>query len=73
MPTAFLRISFVYLNHMAKDNLAADVRVETERRQKALEADLRLAQASKKERSFALRYHKIKFFGESSLNCARMG
>ncbi|KAJ6631369.1 hypothetical protein B0H10DRAFT_1978409 [Mycena sp. CBHHK59/15] len=47
---------------LAKDNLAADVRVETERRLKALEADLEQAEASKKERALAVRYHKVKFF-----------
>jgi hypothetical protein len=38
--------------------------VETERRLKALEAELQQAEQAKKERAFALRYHKIKFFGE---------
>ncbi|KDR75590.1 hypothetical protein GALMADRAFT_248079 [Galerina marginata CBS 339.88] len=47
---------------LAKDNLAADVRVETERRLKALEAELHQAEVSKKERAFAVRYHKVKFF-----------
>ncbi|PPQ93819.1 hypothetical protein CVT25_013528 [Psilocybe cyanescens] len=47
---------------LAKDKLAADVRVETERRVKALEAELNQAEAAKKERVFAVRYHKIKFF-----------
>ncbi|KAF9529756.1 hypothetical protein CPB83DRAFT_852126 [Crepidotus variabilis] len=47
---------------LAKDKLAANVRVETERRLKALEADLHSAELSKKERTFAVRYHKIKFF-----------
>lgn len=49
---------------LAKDNLAADVRVETERRSKALEADLARAEHSRKERQYATRYHKVKFFGE---------
>lgn len=49
---------------LAKDNLAADVRVETERRLKALEADLARAEQSRKERQYATKYHKIKFFGE---------
>ncbi|EGO26373.1 hypothetical protein SERLADRAFT_384967 [Serpula lacrymans var. lacrymans S7.9] len=48
---------------LAKENVAADLRVETERRLKALEADLGRAEASRKERSLAVRYHKIKFFG----------
>ncbi|KAG6809391.1 hypothetical protein H0H92_000446 [Tricholoma furcatifolium] len=47
---------------LAKEKLAADVRVETERRIKALEADLEEAQTSKKERDMAVRYHKVKFF-----------
>ncbi|KAJ7188993.1 hypothetical protein C8R46DRAFT_878339 [Mycena filopes] len=47
---------------LAKDNLAADVRVETERRLKALEADLEVAELGKKERTLAVRYHKVKFF-----------
>jgi hypothetical protein len=46
-----------------QDNLAADVRVETERRLKALEADLEAAELGKKERTLAVRYHKVKFFG----------
>ncbi|KAJ6497418.1 hypothetical protein C8R45DRAFT_1129174 [Mycena sanguinolenta] len=44
------------------DNLAPDVRVETERRLKALEADLEAAEHVKKERTLAVRYHKVKFF-----------
>ncbi|PPQ98359.1 hypothetical protein CVT26_013614 [Gymnopilus dilepis] len=47
---------------LAKDNLAADVRVETERRLKALEAELHQAEIARKERAFAIRYHKVKFF-----------
>ncbi|KAJ7935379.1 hypothetical protein B0H13DRAFT_1590760 [Mycena leptocephala] len=47
---------------LAKDNIAADVRVETERRLKALEADLETAELGKKERTLAVRYHKVKFF-----------
>ncbi|KAK2463076.1 hypothetical protein APHAL10511_004731 [Amanita phalloides] len=47
---------------LAKDNLAADVRVVTERRLKALEADLQRAELARKERALAVRYHKIKFF-----------
>ncbi|KAJ7099344.1 hypothetical protein B0H15DRAFT_543577 [Mycena belliarum] len=47
---------------LAKDKLAADVRVETERRLKALEADLEVAELGKKERALAVRYHKVKFF-----------
>ncbi|EPQ55407.1 hypothetical protein GLOTRDRAFT_116299 [Gloeophyllum trabeum ATCC 11539] len=47
---------------LAKDNLAADVRVETERRLRALEADLEAAERARKERALAVRYHKVKFF-----------
>ncbi|KAF8806619.1 hypothetical protein BYT27DRAFT_7191172 [Phlegmacium glaucopus] len=47
---------------LAKDNLAANVRVETERRQKALEAELGQAEQGKKERALSVRYHKVKFF-----------
>ncbi|EMD32965.1 hypothetical protein CERSUDRAFT_161025 [Gelatoporia subvermispora B] len=47
---------------LAKDKLAADVRVETERRAKALEADLARAEQAKKERAMSVRYHAIKFF-----------
>lgn len=48
---------------ICQDKLAADVRVETERRLKALEADLAQAELTKKEKALAVRYHKIKFFG----------
>ncbi|KAF8633456.1 hypothetical protein AX17_004625 [Amanita inopinata Kibby_2008] len=47
---------------LAKDNVAADVRVETERRLKALESDLHKAELVRQERHHAVRYHKIKFF-----------
>jgi hypothetical protein len=50
---------------LSQDNLAADVRVETERRLKSLQADLEHAEAANKERAVAVRYHKVKFFGES--------
>ncbi|KAG2127226.1 hypothetical protein DEU56DRAFT_820810 [Suillus clintonianus] len=52
---------------LAKENLAADVRVETERRLKALEADLARAETSKKERTYAMKYHKVKFFERQKL------
>ncbi|KAJ7744685.1 hypothetical protein B0H16DRAFT_1559840 [Mycena metata] len=35
---------------------------KTERRLKALEADLEVAELGKKERTLAVRYHKVKFF-----------
>ncbi|KAJ3495434.1 hypothetical protein NLJ89_g10623 [Agrocybe chaxingu] len=47
---------------LAKDKLAADVRVEAERKLIALEGELQLAELAKKERAYAVRYHKIKFF-----------
>ena len=58
-----------------KDNLAADIRVETERRLKALEADLQKAELVRKERTLATKYHKVKFFGEigsgTSAHCSQ--
>ncbi|KAG1726876.1 uncharacterized protein EDB91DRAFT_1165436 [Suillus paluster] len=52
---------------LAKENLAADVRVETERRLKALEADLARAEMARKERTYAMKYHKVKFFERQKL------
>lgn len=49
-----------------QDNLAADVRVETERRLKSLQKDLEKAETANKERALAVRYHKVKFFGQSA-------
>lgn len=46
-----------------QDDLAADVRVETERRLKSLQKDLEEAEIANKERALAVRYHKVKFFG----------
>ncbi|KAG9079204.1 18S rRNA maturation protein [Ceratobasidium sp. UAMH 11750] len=43
---------------LAKDDLAPDVRIQTERRLKSLEADLAKAETRRKERSMAVRYHK---------------
>lgn len=51
--------------HRLQDNLAAHVRIETERRLKSLEADLAQAERARKERALAQRYHKVKFFGAS--------
>lgn len=42
-----------------KENLAADVRVTTERRLKSLEGDLARAERAKTERAMAVRYHKV--------------
>ncbi|KAH9833994.1 uncharacterized protein C8Q71DRAFT_797866 [Rhodofomes roseus] len=47
---------------LAKDKLAADVRTKTERRLKALEADLAQAERTRKERALSQRYHAVKFF-----------
>ena len=47
-----------------QDNLAADVRVGTERRLRSLQKDLETAEVANKERTLAARYHKVKFFGE---------
>jgi len=47
-----------------QDDLAADVRVETERRLKSLQKDLEKAETVNKERELAVRYHKVKFFGQ---------
>lgn len=43
------------------------MRVETERRLKSLQKDLEKAEIANKEKGLAMRYHKVKFFGESSL------
>ena len=48
---------------MQQDGLGADVRIEAERKLKALEADLVVAERTNKERALATRYHKVKFFG----------
>ncbi|KAF8499355.1 hypothetical protein JB92DRAFT_2743813 [Gautieria morchelliformis] len=47
---------------LAKDNLAADVRIETERRLRSLESDLAKAERTRQERTLAVKYHKVKFF-----------
>ncbi|KAE9386259.1 hypothetical protein BT96DRAFT_968368 [Gymnopus androsaceus JB14] len=47
---------------LAKEKLAADVRVTTERKLKSLEADLTKAESNRKERTLSTRYHKVKFF-----------
>jgi hypothetical protein len=51
---------------LLQDGITADVRVAAERKLKAQEADLRRAEIAKKERTMATRYHKVKFFGEST-------
>ncbi|KAF8260573.1 hypothetical protein EI94DRAFT_1689645 [Lactarius quietus] len=52
---------------LAKEGLAADARVESERKLKALETDLVAAEKSNKERTLATRYHKVKFFDRQKL------
>ena len=46
-----------------QEGLRADVRIEAERKLKALEADLAAGERANKERALATRYHKVKFFG----------
>lgn len=49
------------------------MRTKTERRLKALEADLVQAERAKKERALAQRYHAVKFFGMlRDTSCARL-
>lgn len=47
---------------LAKEKLPADVRIAAERKLKAQEAELQRAEAVRKERALAIRYHKVKFF-----------
>ena len=47
-----------------QDDVAADVRVETERRLKSLQKDLEEAEIASKERMLAVRYRRVKFFGQ---------
>ncbi|KAF8678900.1 rRNA-processing protein Efg1 [Rhizoctonia solani] len=53
---------------LAKESLAADVRIASERRLKSLEGDLAKAEMRRKERKMAMRYHKIKFFDKQKVN-----
>jgi hypothetical protein len=48
---------------LQQESLGADVRIEAERKLKALEADLVVAETANKARDMATRYHKVKFFG----------
>jgi len=43
-----------------QDNLAADIRVATERRLTSLENDLASAELARKERNIATKYHKVR-------------
>jgi len=47
-----------------KDNLPADVKVDTERKIKALQAQLDQTGTVTEEKKLSKRYHKIKFFGK---------
>jgi len=48
---------------LSKESLPPGVRIEAERKCKALERDLDVRMQSNKERTMAARYHKVKFFG----------
>jgi hypothetical protein len=48
---------------LSRDDIKPDVRIQTERRLKSLEADLARAQTAAKERQYATKYHMVKFFG----------
>ena len=48
---------------LSKESLPPGVRIEAERKCKALERDLEERAQSNKERTMASRYHKVKFFG----------
>lgn len=48
---------------LSRESLPPGVRIEAERKHKALERDLEERMQSNKERSMAARYHKVKFFG----------
>jgi hypothetical protein len=63
---SFSRVPRINFGVSLQENLAADVRVATERRLAAQEAELVRAETSRKERTMATRYHKVKFFGASS-------
>ena len=47
--------------------------METERRLKSLQKDLVNAETANKERTLAVRYHKVKFFGQSVPDSATHG
>lgn len=48
---------------LSKESLPPGVRIEAERKYKALEHELEVRTQSNKERAMAARYHKVKFFG----------
>ncbi|GJJ08509.1 hypothetical protein Clacol_002727 [Clathrus columnatus] len=45
---------------LPRESLAADIRIETNRRLKSLEGDLERAEQSRKERQYAIKYHKTR-------------
>lgn len=47
----------------SQDNIPADTRVAAERKLKAQEVELQKAETVRMERTMAIRYHKVKFFG----------
>jgi hypothetical protein len=47
-----------------QDDLAADIRVATERRLKSLEDDLASVERARKERNLATKYHKVRLTSE---------
>ena len=57
--------------YVRQEGLAADIRVESERKIKSLEVDLVAAERANKERTLATRYHKVKFFGALSFPLSR--
>ncbi|WFD28555.1 18S rRNA maturation protein [Malassezia nana] len=52
---------------LSKESLAPGVRIEAERKYKALEHELEVRTQSNKERTMAARYHKVKFFERQKL------
>lgn len=47
---------------LQRDNLAADIRIANERALKTLKLELQKVQGDQKERKFAQKYHKVRFF-----------
>jgi len=51
------------LMDLTQDTITPGARIEAERRLKALERELAERLQANRERTFASRYHKVKFFG----------
>lgn len=49
---------------LTQDTITPGARIEAERRLKALERELAERLQANRERTFASRYHKVKFFGK---------